>query len=89
MTTEVVDIAKTVVRDLALCGADAIHLASALILRNRLSVEEDQLTLVASDRELKEAAQLSNPAIIDPEEQGGYRVKSTCCRFRQRTISNT
>jgi hypothetical protein len=54
---------------MALRGADAVHLASVLLLRSRLTEEDDQLTLVASDRELKDAAQSSNLTIIDPEEQ--------------------
>jgi predicted nucleic acid-binding protein len=69
MTSEVVDTAKTVAKERALRGADAVHLASALLLRSRLVGEDDQLMLVASDRELKDAAQSSNLAIIDPEEQ--------------------
>jgi uncharacterized protein len=69
MTSEVVDTAKTVAKERALRGADAVHLASALLLRSRLVGEDDQLMLVASDRELKNAAQLSHLAIIDPAEQ--------------------
>lgn len=69
MTSEVVDTAKTVAKERALRGADAVHLASALLLQSRLVEEDNQLTLVASDRELKDAAQSSNLAIIDPEEQ--------------------
>lgn len=69
MTVEVVHIAKTVAKELALRGADAVHLASAFVLRSRLAEEDDQLTLVVSDRELKAAAQSSGLATIDPEEQ--------------------
>jgi hypothetical protein len=54
---------------MALRGADAVHLASALVLRRRFADAEDRLIFVASDRELKEAAQSSGLAVIDPEEQ--------------------
>jgi len=54
---------------MALRGADAVHLASALVLQSRLVDAEDRLIFVAADRELKEAAQASGLAIIDPEEQ--------------------
>lgn len=68
MTGEVVDTAKTMAKERALRGADAVHLASALLLRSRLAEDDDKLTVVASDHELQDAAQLSNLDIIDPEE---------------------
>jgi len=69
LTTEAVDMAKGLARALALRGADAVHLASALLLQRRFVEEDDQLILVTSDHELKEAAHLSGLVIIDPEEQ--------------------
>jgi len=60
MTMDVVDMARQVAQELALRGADAIHL------------EEDEsahLTFVASDRELKDAAEASHLTLIDPEDQ--------------------
>jgi len=54
---------------MALRGADAVHLASALVLQRRFADAEDRLVFVASDRELKEATQSSGLADIDPEEQ--------------------
>ena len=69
LTTETTDLAKDLARDMALRGADAVHLASALVLRRRFADAEDRLIFVASDRELKEAAQSSGLAVIDPEEQ--------------------
>ena len=54
---------------MALRGADAVHLASAFVLQRRFADAEDRLVFVASDRELKEAAQSSGLAVIDPEEQ--------------------
>jgi predicted nucleic acid-binding protein len=69
LTTETTDLAKDLARDMALRGADAVHLASALVLRRRFADAEDRLIFAASDRELKEAAQSSGLAVIDPEEQ--------------------
>jgi predicted nucleic acid-binding protein len=69
LTTETMDLAKDLARNMALRGADAVHLASALVLQRRFADAEDQLVFIASDRELKEAAQSSGLAIIDPEEQ--------------------
>ena len=54
---------------MALRGADAVHLASALVLQRRFADAENHLVFVASDRELKEAAQASGLAVIDPEDQ--------------------
>jgi uncharacterized protein len=69
LTTETMDLAKDLARNMALCGGDAVHLASALVLRKRFADAEDRLIFVASDRELKEAAESSGLAVIDPEEQ--------------------
>jgi hypothetical protein len=69
MTMDVVDMARQVAQGLSLRGADAIHLASALLLRQHLEDESAQLTFVASDRELKDAAEASHLTLIDPEEQ--------------------
>jgi predicted nucleic acid-binding protein len=70
MTMDVVDMARQVAQELALRGADAIHLASALLLRQHLEEDESaHLTFVASDRELKDAAEASHLTLIDPEDQ--------------------
>ena len=69
LTTETINRAKDLARDMALRGADAVHLASALVLQSRLVDAEDRLIFVAADRELQEAAQASGLAIVDPEEQ--------------------
>jgi predicted nucleic acid-binding protein len=68
-TAEAVDRARDIARQRALRGADAVHLASALLLQSRFAEEDDRLVLVASDRELKEAAQASGLDVTDPEEQ--------------------
>ena len=69
LTTETMDLAKDLARNMALRGADAVPLASALVLQRRFADAEDHLVFVASDRELKDAAQSSGLAVIDPEEQ--------------------
>lgn len=66
---ETVGKAKGLARELTLRGADAIHLASALLLQSRFTQEDDQLILITADHELRQAAQLSGLAAIDPNEQ--------------------
>src|SRR5207245_10740249 len=48
---EVVDLARDLAGRLALRGADAIHLASAVALQARFVDDDDRLLFVASDRE--------------------------------------
>lgn len=72
MAMDVVDMARQVAQELALRGADAIHLASALLLRQYLEDESTQLMFVASDRELKDAAKTSHLTLIDPEDQEAH-----------------
>ena len=69
LTNETMELAKDLARNMALRGADAVHLASALVLQRRFADAEDQLIFVVSDRELKEATQSSGLEVIDPEEQ--------------------
>ena len=68
LSAEAVELAKVMARMLALRGADAIHLASALILQERFVDEDDRLVLVTSDRELKEAGKISGLIVMNPEE---------------------
>lgn len=68
--TELVHRAKEVAKQQALRGADAIHLASALLLESRFVETDNRLIFVASDHELKKAALSSGLEVIDPEEQG-------------------
>lgn len=69
LTTEAVDIAKGLAKERALRGADAVHLASALLLQKHLAEEDDQLFFVTSDQELMEANQRSGLVVINPDEQ--------------------
>jgi uncharacterized protein len=66
---EAVSQAREVARQRALRGADAIHLASALLLQSRFVEEEDRLVFVASDRQLKDAARSAGFTVADPEEE--------------------
>lgn len=59
----VLEIARQLPEKHSLRGADAIHLASAMRLREN---NEDTVTLVSSDRELLEAAASEGFATIDP-----------------------
>ena len=68
LTAEAVNRSKGLAVSLALRGADAVHLASAFLLQSHLS-QGDQLILIASDRELKVAAQSSSLTVLDPEEE--------------------
>ncbi len=66
---EALTLARDTAHRLALRGADAVHLASALILQQRFTEAGDRVIFVASDRELKAAAQASGLEVIDPTEQ--------------------
>ncbi len=69
LTVEAVDIARVLARELALRGADAVHLASALLLQRRLAEDDDRLVFIASDHELNRAAQASDLIVVDPEKE--------------------
>jgi predicted nucleic acid-binding protein len=66
LTDDVLKDALRVARAHALRGADAVHLASALLLAADLPAQEDEMILVASDRELREAALASGLHVVDP-----------------------
>ena len=71
LSVEAVAQAREVARQQALRGADAIHLACALVLRSRFVEAEDQLVFVVSDRQLKEAVRSAGLSVVDPEEDDG------------------
>ena len=68
LTDEALEHAFRVARTRALRGADAIHLGSAMLVATGLSAREDDLALVTSDRELREAALASGLHVIDPTQ---------------------
>jgi hypothetical protein len=68
LSAAVMETALRVTAAWALRGADAVHLASALVLRDRLALGADQFTVVSSDWELKEAARKTDLTVVDPEE---------------------
>jgi len=47
LTIETMDLAKDLAKNMALRGADAVHLASALVLQRRFANAEDRLVFVA------------------------------------------
>ena len=73
LSVEAVAQAREVARQRALRGADAIHLASALVLRSRFVEAEDRLVFVVSDRQLKEAVRSAGLSVVDPEEDDGEK----------------
>ena len=52
----------------ALRGADSVHLASALVLKRELRIDDQDFTFVASDRELNDAARRAGLTVVNPEE---------------------
>jgi hypothetical protein len=66
LTEDVLADALVVARTGALRGADAVHLASALLLAAHLSSQEDEMAFVATDRELREAAGAAGLRVLDP-----------------------
>lgn len=69
LTADTLALAVDVARRFALRGADAVHLASALLLMQRLVDERDTLVLVTADQELKGAARASSLTVLDPAEE--------------------
>lgn len=65
-TSDVIDRATRSAKQLTLRGVDAIHLASALELQQRIADPADELIFVTSDSELLQAAQVSGLIVIDP-----------------------
>jgi uncharacterized protein len=70
-----IQLAETVMQEatrltsqLALRGADAIHLAAATTFQNRIDAA-DSLIFITADRELITAAQMIGMGIIDPEAE--------------------
>ena len=70
LTSGVVQRSLELARTVGLRGADSVHLASAVILRDDLALDAESFTFVASDLELKAAAIKAGLAVIDPQEQG-------------------
>jgi len=70
LTPDVIDQAKEIAKVQALKGADALHLASALKVKEGISDRAVSIFFVASDKELKQAARKEGFTVIDPEETG-------------------
>jgi len=69
LTAETVERSLEVVRTCALRGADCTHLASAVILKERLAIQTSEFALVTSDQELKAAALKTGLNVVDPLEE--------------------
>ena len=67
-TSDVVTRAKELARDQALRGADAVHLASVLKVRDVVSRGAISICFVVSDEELKDAAAKKGFEVMDPEQ---------------------
>jgi predicted nucleic acid-binding protein len=68
LTDDVLADALGVARTRALRAADAVHLASALVVAAELSPQEDTMTFVVSDRELRQAAVAAGLRVLDPTQ---------------------
>jgi len=69
MTSGVLEAALEAAGREALKGADAVHLASALIVADHLRRHATELVFVASDRELEQAAARAGLPTTDPAEK--------------------
>ena len=69
LTADVVERSLDLAKAGALRGADSVHLASALVLKQELELDSREFTLVTSDGELKAAARNAGLAVIDPQQQ--------------------
>ncbi len=70
LTPDVVERSLGLAKIRALRGADSVHLASALVLKEELALDSQEFTLVTSDEELKAAAPEAGLAVLDPQDQG-------------------
>jgi predicted nucleic acid-binding protein len=67
-TEELVDRAVVLGQDYKLRGADAVHLATALGLKDSLAGVDERVVLITSDQELLEAAREAGLTVEDPVE---------------------
>jgi uncharacterized protein len=68
LTETVMQEATRLAIQLALRGADAIHLAAATTFQSRIDAA-DSLIFITADQELKMAAQIIGMGVIDPEAE--------------------
>jgi hypothetical protein len=66
LTDELVAHAVILTREYKLRGADAVHLATALGLKDSMTGLDESVVVVASDRELLEAARQAGLSVDDP-----------------------
>jgi predicted nucleic acid-binding protein len=77
LTSGVVQRSLELASTFGLRGADSVHLASAVILREELALDTDAFAFVVSDLELKAAALKAGLAVLDPQEQGERSARPT------------
>lgn len=70
---DVLAVARGLPSRYALRGADAVHLATAMHVRDSLAADEDEVVMVTCDVELGAAARLARFPVIDPEEEEARR----------------
>ena len=66
LTDDALHEALRIARANALRGSDAVHLASARLLDADLPAQDDEIILVTSDHELREAALAYGLRVVDP-----------------------
>jgi len=71
---QALSLTQTLAVRVALRGADTVHLASALLLQDRLRLGHHRLVFVTSDRELYDGAQRMGLTVVDPEQERIDRV---------------
>jgi len=69
LTPEVVERSLDLASTFALRGADSVQLASVMILKEKLALDEDAITLVTSDQELRVAALKAGLLVTDPQSK--------------------
>lgn len=69
LTPEIVEKTLEVANVHALRGSDCVHLASALVLKDRLGIDAQEFALITSDQELKVAAAQAGLLVVDPQQR--------------------
>ena len=69
LTRDVVERSVALAKMCGLRGADSVHLASAVALREQLGLDGGEFAFVTSDLELKAGALRAGVAVRDPQEE--------------------
>lgn len=68
LTSDVVERSLDLAGTFGLRGADSVHLASAMALREKLALDAGAFAFITSDLELKAAALKAGLTVIDPQD---------------------